>query len=707
MWKYIVSIIFYFIINKSNTSINQLNDIILNKNLPINNTCNSFIAKCYCDELCIKKSDCCIDYPLYNDSLNDNNDNNIITTTCIKKFHYVIDNPNILEEYEDFTEEIYAISNCPFNTSKALASKCSQAKYIKIEFNDLSNIDKNNWDLITNQYISGIISNNILFHFKLSDIRAIAPVISLKTNRIYANIDCAQCHGEFKTIPGMNFNDYLKKYLKFYTVKIRCHLINNQYRICLLDTLLPPSYSRSCSSLLRTNITPLSIMNKRIKWHEFVALPSKYLGFNLNLTNNNNDNNTNNNDKSTILKFIESIFDILQLIITILSAICLCILLIIYSKTKSIYQKLSNQLIMGLSLSILCLLLIYLTLSLIIEQLNIFNRQYCVLIAFLIHYFFLCSFIWMLIFGMNLLNTFGGIHTCLLCITYIKLKITKSKETINSINHQFISNAMHSMVIQSAKRTGPGSTKSIVFSSLLSTILPFCFVIPAIVINEKTYPNECIHEQHVAKMLNNEVDESICTKSQKILSYLTPGFCPPEDCTRPWFTINEAFFLWFLAPTTVLLAFNCLVLIIVGTHIWFLSQNELNVSTGIGSESGTNDFPKQSRKMLKICFNLSIILGIVWIFQILASLLPDVPLIGRAASLVSSAQGAALTFTTTSNLKRKAMTTCEWTSIFTLSTSNTSGTNRNFRNWIKPEKLKATSSDKPDSNLQSTKCDDN
>ncbi|VDP25937.1 unnamed protein product [Schistosoma margrebowiei] len=395
----------------------------------------------------------CPDYPLYNDSLNNND--NIIPTTCIKKSHYVIDNSYSLDEYEDFTEEIYAITNCPLNTSKTLTSKCNQAKYIKIKFIDLSNINKINWNLIKNQYISGIISNNILFHFKLSDIRAIAPVISLKTNRIYANIDCAQCHGEFKIIPGMNFNDYLKKYIKFYTVKIRCHLINNQYRICLLDTILPPSYTRSCSSLLRTNITPLSIMNKRIKWHEFVALPSKYLGFNLNLTNNNNnnnDNNNNNNDQSTILKFIESIFDILQLIITILSAICLCILLIIYSKTKSIYQKLSNQLIMGLSLSILCLLLIYLTLSLIIEQLNIFNRQYCVLIAFLIHYFFLCSFIWMLIFGMNLLNTFGGIHTCLLCITYIKLKITKSKETINSINHQFISNAMHWLAMESRMR---------------------------------------------------------------------------------------------------------------------------------------------------------------------------------------------------------------------------------------------------------------
>ncbi|CAI2727045.1 unnamed protein product [Schistosoma spindalis] len=694
MWKYIVSIILYFIINYSNTSINQSNDIILINKLPINNTCNSLIAKCYCDELCIKNSDCCSDYPLFNDSLHDYN---ILTTTCIKKFHYVTDEPDILDEYEDFSEEIYAISNCPMNTSKKIASRCNQAKYIKIVFNDLSTLDKNNLDTLNKEYISGIISNKILFHFKTSDIRAIAPVISLKTNRIYANIDCAQCHGELKSIPGINFNDYIKKYIKFYTVKIRCHLIANKYRVCIFDTALPPSYSRSCPSLLRSNLTPISMANKRIRWHEFLALPPKYLGFDINI---------NEEEKSKTLKFIESIFDILQIIITILSALCLCTLLIIYSKTKSIYQKLSNQLIMGLSISILCLLLLYLTLPLIIEQINISNRKICVIISFLIHYFFLCSFIWMLTFGINLMNTFGGIHTCLLCFTYIKLKITKSKEKINSINHRFISSAMQSMVIQSAKRSGPNSTKNIVFSSLLSTLLPFCFVIPAIVINEKTYPNECIHEQHVAKMLNNEVDESICTKSQKILSYLTPGFCPPEDCTRPWFTINEAFFLWFLAPTTVLLAFNCLVLIIVGTHIWFLSQNELNVSTGLGSESDTNDFPKQSRKMLKICFNLSIILGIVWIFQILASLLPDVPLIGRAASLVSSAQGAALTFTTTSNLKRKAMTTCEWTSIFTLSNSNTSGTNQNFRNWIRPEKLKATSSDKPDSNLQSTKCDD-
>ncbi|CAH8512093.1 unnamed protein product [Schistosoma rodhaini] len=706
IWKHIFSIIFYFIINNFNTSINIIhskNIITINKLSSKYDTCNSLLAKCYCDELCTKKSDCCSDYPLYNNSFHDNN---ILTTTCIKKIHYVTDLPYIIEEYEDLSEEIYAISNCPLNTSMKIASKCNRSKYIKIQFNDLSTLDKKNWDIFSKEYISGIISNKILFHFKISDIRAIAPVVSLKTNRIYANIDCAQCHGELKSIPGENFHNSMKKYLKFYTVKIRCHLVgNNKYRICLLDTALPPSYSRSCPTLLRSNITPLSVSNKRIRWHEFLALPQKYLGFEMNT--NEEEKEEEEEKKSTILRITESIFDILQIIVSIFSAICLCTLLIIHGKTKSLYQKLSNQLIMGLASSILSLLLIYLTLPLIIEYINIFNRQLCVMIAFLIHYFFLCSFIWMLTFGINLLNTFGGIHTCLLCCSYIKLKVTKSKEKVDSINHRFISRAMQSMVIQSAKRSGSNSMKSIVFSSLLSIILPFCFVIPAIIINEKTYPNECIHEQHVAKMLNNEVDESICTKSQKILSYLTPGFCPPEDCTRPWFTINEAFFLWFLAPTTVLLAFNCLVLIIVGTHIWFLSQNELNISTGIGSESDTNDFPKQSRKMLKICFNLSIILGIVWIFQILASLLPDVPLIGRVASLVSSAQGAALTFTTTSNLKRKAKTTCEWTSIFTLSNSNTSGTNHTFRNWIRPEKLKANSSEKPDSNLQSTKCDDN
>ncbi|XP_018649921.1 hypothetical protein Smp_176820 [Schistosoma mansoni] len=321
-------------------------DIITINQLSKHDTCNSLLAKCYCDELCTKKSDCCSDYPLYNNSFHDNN---ILTTTCVKKIHYVTDEPNIIEEYEDLSEEIYAISNCPLNTSKKIASRCNRSKYINIEFNDLSTLDRKNKDILSKEYISGIISNKILFHFKTSDIRAIAPVVSLKTNRIYANIDCAQCHGELKSIPAGK----------------------NKYRICLLDTALPPSYSRSCPTLLRSNITPLSMSNKRIRWHEFLALPQKYLAS-----------------------------------------------------------------------SILSLLLIYLTLPLIIEHINILNRQLCVMIAFLIHYFFLCSFIWMLTFGINLLNTFGGIHTCLLCCSYIKLKVTKSKEKVDSINHRFISRAM-------------------------------------------------------------------------------------------------------------------------------------------------------------------------------------------------------------------------------------------------------------------------
>ncbi|CAH8486958.1 unnamed protein product [Schistosoma turkestanicum] len=699
MWKYMFPILTYFIINYPNASLNinrSKDPPIQTKKLLKNDTCDSLTARCYCDELCLKRSDCCSDSPLINYT---SHDYNILTTTCIKKFHYVTDEPHFGEEEDDEAayEQIYAISNCPLNTSKNIALRCNRIKNIKMMFSDLSPVGTNDWSILTKEHISGVISDKILFHFKKSDIRAIAPVVSLKTNRVYANIDCAQCHGELKSAPGENFNDYMKKYLKFYTVKIRCRLAANKYRICVLDTALPPSYSRYCASPLRINVTPASVFNKRLRWHEFLAIPKKYLGFEI---------DTDKEEKSQVLKTIESIFDILQIIVSIFSAICLCTLLIIHGKTKSLHQRLSNQLVMGLASSILSLLLIYLTLPLIIEQIDISNRKICVMIAFLIHYFFLCSFTWMSTFGISLMNTFGGIHTCLLCFSYIKLKLTKSQENADTINHKFISNAMQSMVIQSAKRSGSNSPKSIILSSLLSIILPFCFVTPAIIINETVYPNECIQEQYVAKLLDNEIDESICTKTQKILSYLTPGFCPPEDCTRPWFTINEAFFLWFLAPTTILLAFNCIVLIIVGTHIWFLSQNEINLSSDVASEADSTDFPKHSRKMLKICFNLSIILGIVWIFQILASLLPDTPLIGRVASLVSSAQGAALTFTTTSNLKRKAATTCEWTSIFTLTTSNNSGSSQRFRNWIRAEKLKTTSSEKPDLNLQSTKCED-
>ncbi|TNN10421.1 hypothetical protein EWB00_005377 [Schistosoma japonicum] len=691
MWKYLCIIIIYNQITYSITSLNrnELKDSIKSYKTLRNNTCNSLIANCHCDELCQMKFDCCSDYPLLNNSQH----NVILTTKCIRKFHYVSDEMNILKEYQSINEQIYAIANCPLNTSKNLAERCNRVNHIEIMFHD-----DYDWRISSKQYITGIISNKIIFNIKTSDIRTIAPVVSLKTNRIYANIDCAQCHGELKSQPGENFNEYIRKYLKFYTVKIRCQLISNMHRLCQLDTALPPSYSRYCPSPLRFNGTPLLMYGQHIKWHEFLAIPKNYLGFDI--------HNDKEEKSTTVLQIIESLFDILQIIVSLFSAICLCALLIIHGKTKSLHQRLSNQLVMGLSTSILSLLIVYLTLPLVIGQINITNRRLCVMIAFLIHYFFLCSFTWMSTFGISLMHTFGGIHTCQLCISYIKLKVTNSSKMIDSINQKFISNAMQSMVIQSAKRSSSNSSKSIILSSLLAIMLPLCFVIPAIIINEKVYPNECIHEQYIAKLLNNDIDESVCTKTQWILSYLTPGFCPPENCTRPWFTINEAFFLWFLTPTTILLAFNCIVLIIVSTHIWFLSRNELNTLSHLENEIDNNEFPKQSRKMLKICFNLSIILGLVWIFQILASLLPNIPLIGRIASLVSSSQGAALAFTTTNNLKRKTITTCTWTSIFTLNHNSTNESNQQSCNWIKSKKGKMYSLEKLDSNLQSTKCDD-
>ncbi|CAH8496765.1 unnamed protein product [Heterobilharzia americana] len=362
---------------------------------------------------------------------------------------------------------------------------------------------------------------------------------------------------------------------------------------------------------------------------------------------------------------------------------------------------------MGLASSILGLLLVYLTLPLVVGQINISSRCICVTIAILIHYFFLCSFTWMSTFGISLMNTFGGIHIFHLCFSYIKLRLTKSENRKDSLNRTFVSSAMQSMVIQSTKRNSSTSPKAIILFSLLATSLPLCFVIPAVIINEKVYPNECIHEQYLAKLLGNEVDESVCTISQWILSYLTPGFCPPKDCTRPWFTVHEAFVLWFLAPTTFLLVFNCIVIIVVGIHVWFLSENELNVSPNDKNQAENSDFHKQSRKMLRICFKLSIILGVVWIFQILASLLPYVPLIGRVASLVSSSQGAALTFVSLGSRKSKpAVTTCDWTSIFTVSGGTSCGSSQRGINWIKPRIFKNSSSEKPDINLQSTNCED-
>ncbi|CAH8838314.1 unnamed protein product [Trichobilharzia szidati] len=681
------------------TEDNLEDDYVEAHNLVANDTCPSLIAKCFCDELCLSKSDCCSDYPLLNKSLlMDDEQRHILETSCIKKVHGINElNTTTHEDGIVLLEQIHAVAECPLNTPKDLARRCNRSKDIELFFHDIT-ASGSDWISSSKGHFSVVILDAIPFHIKTSDIRAIAPVVSQKTGRVYANIDCAQCHGELKMVPGEDFNEHIRKNLKFFTVKFFCHLSESGNRICIAESTLPPSLSRPCGILAQSYRKHQSFLRDHIKWHEFLALPEKYLGFEI--------STEKKEEQNKVLNVIESILDILQIIVCIFSALCLCVLLIVYGKTKSLHQRLSNQLIMGLASSILSLLLIYLTLPLIVEQIHISSRYVCVTIAILIHYFFLCSFTWMSTFGISLMNTFGGIHTCQLCFSYIKLKLTRPRRGMNSANSTFVSSAMQSMVIQSAKRSDPSSAKTITLFSLLAIILPLCFTIPAIIINEIVYPNDCLNEQYVAGLLDSEVDETICTKSQQILSLLTPGFCPPENCKRTWFTVHHAFIIWFLAPTTLLLAFNCITLIIVGLHIWFLSKNDLNIQSNDRGESEQSDIQKQNRKMLKICLNLSIILGVVWIFQILTSLLPGVPIIGRIASLVTSGQGAALTFVSIGKQKSKPITTtCSWTSMFTVgnTSSSWSSSQRNL-NWIRQRKFKRSSSEKPDMNVQSTNC---
>ncbi|VDQ02437.1 unnamed protein product, partial [Trichobilharzia regenti] len=393
------------------TEINLEDDYVEAYNQVANDTCPSLIARCFCDELCMSKSDCCSDYPLLNKSLlMSDEQHKILETSCIKKVYGINELNTTYEDGIVMLEQIHAVAECPLNTPKDLARRCNRSKDIELSFHDITG-SGNDWITSSKEHFSVVILDSIPFHIKTSDIRAIAPVVSQKTGRVYANVDCAQCHGELKMVPGEDFNEHIRKNLKFFTVKFLCHLSETGNRV-----------------------RPQSFFRDHIKWHEFLALPEKYLGFQISTEKNEEENKA--------LKVIESILDILQIIVCIFSALCLCVLLIVYGKTKSLHQRLSNQLIMGLASSILSLLLIYLTLPLVVEQIHISSRYVCVTIAVLIHYFFLCSFTWMSTFGISLMNTFGGIHTCQLCFSYIKLKLTRPRRGTNSVNSTFVSSAM-------------------------------------------------------------------------------------------------------------------------------------------------------------------------------------------------------------------------------------------------------------------------
>ncbi|CAH8500262.1 unnamed protein product [Heterobilharzia americana] len=352
---------------------------------------------------------------------------------------------------------------------------------------------------------------------------------------------------------------------------------------------------------------------------------------------------------------------------------CLC-------EYKELRCRVSSQLVMGMAVFMLGLLSVYLTLPLLISQKGNSDHGNCLIVAVLLHYFFLGSFSWMSTLGLSLLNTFGGIHICRLCFTYFKLKLTQCGTGPNSVSQMISDSSVNGMMVRTNVRNHSKDIhKRTALSSVFAITLPLCFVVPALILNEIYRYNQCWTGDENDRPSyftspGNDKEQQNCTEMSRQMRYYNPGFCFIESGIRPWFTVHGAFILWFFLPTALMLAFNSGVLLLVSTYIWLSNQNKTLKSLSedtvtSGDSKSAKNYDKYNRNMIRICMHLSITLGIVWIFQLLASLIPHQSIVNRIAGLISSGQGAALGFVSLMNTKR-GKSLLNWTSFFHSTRSN-------------------------------------
>ncbi|CAH8516986.1 unnamed protein product [Schistosoma bovis] len=641
---------------------------------PSPQSCKSPIGDCFCDEMCVINSDCCVDFKNFRQDTKPVDSSTIPKSDCVhsaRTFSDVAD----LEKHGSWFE---AIAHCPLGTPSEIANRCSKSRDLVIKFDDASLKHTSNISARNKHFISLDLAF-LTFRIRTEDVRLMAPVVSKVNGRVYANLDCAICHDELTSIVTHEepTGSVLLQRLDLFNVFVHCRTFHDTDRLCVANSMLPRSWRRPCGKkrFLKPQSTQEVFSLSEFKWHEFLVLPQNYIEF----------DGFSNDDLvkgSKTLRTIESVLDILQLLVCILSAFSLCVLLIVYGKTREFRRRVSNQLLMGLATSMLGLLLIYLTLPLLINQRDNSGSGCCLTVAVLLHYFFLATFAWMLTLGLSLINTFGGIHTCQVCLAYIKFKITRQSTDEDSLKKKY-SDTMKSMVIRKNLRDQSTTIhKRTIFSTVFAITLPLLFVIPALVLNQVYQPDSCQPEvnsdnyTHDVTYVGREQGIN-CSETSSLMSNFNPGFCLMKYRKRPWFTVHAAFILWFLVPTTALLAMNSIILLMVGMYIWLLDHKKtlepIKDESVASVDSKSTQLPnKSNRNVAKICLHLSITLGAVWIFQLLASLLPQQTILSRIAALVSSGQGAALGFVSLMN-STKTKLFPNWSSVFISRRSRSGG----------------------------------
>ncbi|VDM18569.1 unnamed protein product [Hydatigera taeniaeformis] len=248
--------------------------------------------------------------------------------------------------------------------------------------------------------------------------RSIVPVVGFRDRRLYGNIFCAICNGQFQD------------QVYFSPIHLGCRKEGNITE-CLVSVKLPASFSRPCTPLgprafmprgMFLSMDDLFIIPEEYLNNQYIDLP---LNFEKNENINNNDTKTMDSNASSNVVYdrdnSDEAYVWVQLALLIFSVVGLTLMLVVYGVNANLRRSLAGILTMGLGVALLLMEVTFLIVAFAVPEVK--NRGFCVCMVALLLYSLLCSFTWMTLFATQLLVTFGNCRNCILfCWKFLTCK---------------------------------------------------------------------------------------------------------------------------------------------------------------------------------------------------------------------------------------------------------------------------------------------
>ncbi|VDM18570.1 unnamed protein product [Hydatigera taeniaeformis] len=529
---------------------------------------------------------------------------------------------------------VRAIGRCPPGAPSTLITLCSTD--IPVFPSEVGTVEE-----LQNQLLSKLKTEhrpNLGLHLNLA-IRKVSPVVDTSSGIIYANTYCAQCH-----------NISSSKRVKRLPKQLLCTLQNGITK-CFVKAEMPESAS-FCDP-------DTQILRAFFTWDSIFTLP---------------DEDEANTEKS----WTRTVLELFQWICCSFSMLTLVIAICVFSTSARLRRPLPGKMMIALCCTLLGALVAFLLASGAMDLFIVPLRPMCVTFASLLQFLLLAAFVWMAIFAVELFRTFGltrmfrHAFLCYCCRRVrerktkamrkswfyqpTKAQFTQREMDLNAIFHHGFALELNFMLpfdgvsfqqlneyaveledmMLRARGSDPNPSRRFKRQVLVASMLPFCFIIPTLIINE--YVHLCLKSLNETSASSNWSLSFQESKLGSVLHRLNPGFCPANDPNYAWFKGHYVGLLvWFLIPAGITICFNLFALIIVCIQICRLKR-EARLSPGTASPQFDGHM-KPSKSIIAVCTKLAVILGASWFIQLLAGICPHLQVLRQLAGLANSAQG--------------------------------------------------------------------